>query len=163
MSDGDSKTYDNLVQNKVYGETEIKKEECVNHVAKRMGTALNNLVAQGKAQKDSISGKGKLTKDKIIKIQNYYGRAIKDNSSDVVMMKKEYLPPFTIYAPLTRIQSMFITHLEIGHGAFGKGPSPKVKPLESIMSMKRCRLLLALKWYQFSTGLLRKSFSVGAL
>ena len=100
MSDGDSKTYDNLVQNKVYGEIEIKKKECENHVAKRMGTALNNLVAQGKAQKDSISAKGKLTKDKIIKIQNYYGRAIKDNSSDVVMMKKEYLPSFTIYAAL---------------------------------------------------------------
>ena len=58
---------------------------------------------------------------------------------------------------------MFIAHLEIGHGAFGKGPSPKVKPLESIVSMKLCRLPLALKWYQFSWGLLRKSFSVGAL
>ncbi len=78
------------MKNKVYGETtEIKKEECVNHVAKRMGTALNNLVSEHKAQKDSISGKGKLTKDKIIKIQNYFGRAIKDNASDIGLMKKK--------------------------------------------------------------------------
>ncbi len=58
LSDGDSKTYDSLVQNKVYGETEIKKEECVNHVAKRMGTALNNLVAQGtRLRKTQFRGK----------------------------------------------------------------------------------------------------------
>ena len=89
LSDGDSKTYDNLLQKKVYGDAiQINKEECVNHVAKRMGTALNNLVAQSKAQKITISGRGKLTKDKIIKIQNYYGRAIKDNASDVPLMKK---------------------------------------------------------------------------
>ena len=50
----------------------VDKEDCINHVSKRMGTALRNLVSESKAQKDSISGKGKLTKDKIDKIQNYY-------------------------------------------------------------------------------------------
>ena len=89
LSDGDSKTYDNLLKVNVYGdEIEIKKEECVNHVAKRMGTALNNLVSQCKAEKSSISGKGQLTREKIIKIQNYYGRAIKDNAPDICLMKK---------------------------------------------------------------------------
>ena len=89
LSDGDSKTYDRLVKTNIYGDSiEIRKEECINHVAKRMGTALNNLISQCKAEKCSISGKGKLTKEKIIKIQNYYGRAIKDNALDTCLMKK---------------------------------------------------------------------------
>ncbi len=88
LSDGDSKAYDLLVESKVYGDIQITKEECVNHVSKRMGTALNNLTQQCKAQKNSIGGKGKLTKEKIIKIQNYYGRAIKDNAGDPILMKK---------------------------------------------------------------------------
>ena len=54
----------------------------------RMGTALRNLVATSKAQKQSLAGKGKLTQEKITKIQNYYGRAIKDNANDVDLMKK---------------------------------------------------------------------------
>ena len=53
-----------------------------------MGTALRKLLDECKAQKDSISGKGKLTKEKITKIQNYYGRAIKDNADDPATMKK---------------------------------------------------------------------------
>ncbi len=40
-----------------------------------------------KAQKESISGKGKFTQKKITKIQNYYGQAIKDCRKDVELMK----------------------------------------------------------------------------
>ena len=44
LSDGDSSTYAHLCALKVYGDdVEIQKEECVNHVAKRLGTALRNL------------------------------------------------------------------------------------------------------------------------
>ena len=59
-------------------------------MSKRMGTALKKLVMELKAGKESISGKGKgkLTQDKILKIQNYYGRAIKDNADDVPLLKK---------------------------------------------------------------------------
>ena len=53
-----------------------------------MGTALRNLVAEAKAQKKPIGGRGKLTKDMTAKIQNYYGRAIKDNSGDTSITKK---------------------------------------------------------------------------
>ena len=56
-----------------------------------MGTALRNLVSESKAQKDSISGKGKLTKDKIDKIQNYFGRAIKDHAKDIPLLKKRIM------------------------------------------------------------------------
>ena len=69
----------------------IKKEDCINHVSKRMGAALRNIVTVSKAQKDPISGKGKLTVDKIAKMQNYYGRAIKDHSSDIDTLKKQIM------------------------------------------------------------------------
>ena len=89
LSDGDSKSYDTLVAEKVYGDgVEIKKEECINHVSKRMGTALMKLKNELKAQGQSISGKGKLTEALVKKIQNYYGRAIRDNSDDTTLMKK---------------------------------------------------------------------------
>lgn len=44
LSDGDSSTYKHLCGLKVCGEgVDITKKECVNHMAKRMGTALRNL------------------------------------------------------------------------------------------------------------------------
>ena len=89
LSDGDSKAYDSVVSDKPYGQDiAIEKEDCVNHISKRMGTALRNLVATSKAQRQSIAGKGKLTQERITKVQNYYGRAIKDNANDVELMKK---------------------------------------------------------------------------
>ena len=58
LSDGDSKAHKELVSSKVYGDEHIvKKEECVNHVGKRMGTALNNIVAEAKSEGSSVSGK----------------------------------------------------------------------------------------------------------
>ena len=62
LCDGDSKSYDAVVEAAVYGEDVlISKEDCINHVSKRMGTALRNLVASSRAQKESISGKGTLS------------------------------------------------------------------------------------------------------
>ena len=73
LCDGDSKSFNTVSVSKVYGDNvEITKEDCVNHVAKRMGTALRNLKAEAKAQKQPISGKGKLTEDMMIKIQNVH-------------------------------------------------------------------------------------------
>ena len=47
MSDGDSRTFKHLTEKKVYGDdVVIVKEECINHVAKRMGTALRKLATQ---------------------------------------------------------------------------------------------------------------------
>ena len=92
LSDGDSKAYDAVIALRPYGDDVlIFKEDCINHVAKRMGTALRTIVATAKAQKESISGKGKLTDMKIKKIQNYYGRAIKDYSSDTDVLQKRIM------------------------------------------------------------------------
>ena len=65
------------------GDIVTAKNECVNHVSKRMGTALNHLKDECKVQGQSITGKGKLTNQMIIKIQKYYGHAIKDNENDI--------------------------------------------------------------------------------
>ncbi len=77
LCDEDSKAYDAVVADSPYGaNVNINKENCINHVSKRMGKALRGLTATSKAQKQSILGKGKLTNELISKIQNYYGRAI---------------------------------------------------------------------------------------
>ncbi len=53
-----------------------------------MGIALNYVAAEAKSQGSSFYGNGKLTKEKIIQIQNYYGRALKDNADDIALMNK---------------------------------------------------------------------------
>ena len=69
LCDGDSKAFDAETDLNVYGPGNlIQKEDCINHVSKRMGTALTNLVASSKAQKDSVSGKGNLTLQKVAKM-----------------------------------------------------------------------------------------------
>ena len=88
LCDGDSKSFDAICNSKVYGDVQVTKEDCVNHISKRMGTALRKLSAEAKLQGSSISGKGKLTNAKILKIQNYYGRAIKDHANDIGLLKR---------------------------------------------------------------------------
>ena len=54
-----------------------------------METAFRNFVAETKkAQGSPISGKGKLTQPKIIKIQKYYGCAIKDHFDHIQVLQK---------------------------------------------------------------------------
>ncbi|GFS74776.1 uncharacterized protein TNCV_1690751 [Trichonephila clavipes] len=55
LSDGDSKTFKFLSDNKIYGsDIKIEKEECLNHIAKRLGTTLRNKVKEWKAIKDNV-------------------------------------------------------------------------------------------------------------
>ena len=73
FSDGYSKAYDAVCKANVCGShIESEKEDCINHVAKWMGTALRKLASVSKAQKATITGKGKRTNIKIKQIQNYY-------------------------------------------------------------------------------------------
>ncbi|KAH7935006.1 hypothetical protein HPB52_002651 [Rhipicephalus sanguineus] len=53
-----------------------------------MGAALRNLVDKKKAQGESLGGRGKLTQEKIKKIANYYGYALRSNINDVPAMKR---------------------------------------------------------------------------
>lgn len=80
LSDGDAKTHKEQVKLNPYGEgMEVEKEECVNHVAKRLSTGLRNLVTTCSKQGVTLGGRGKgqLTGNAIRKLTIYYNRAVR--------------------------------------------------------------------------------------
>lgn len=79
VSDGDAKTISALTSLDPYQGQIVQKEECVNHVSKRLGTALRQAVQKSKAEKQSIGGRGPgmLTDVKIKKLTHYYGLAVR--------------------------------------------------------------------------------------
>ncbi|KAH7961599.1 hypothetical protein HPB52_010717 [Rhipicephalus sanguineus] len=79
---------DLLPDQAVYGFIKVEKKDCVNHVHKRMGAALRSLVDKKKAQGEPLGGKGRLTQDRIKKITNYYGWALRSHKNDVPGMKR---------------------------------------------------------------------------
>ncbi|GBM51878.1 hypothetical protein AVEN_186169-1 [Araneus ventricosus] len=90
LSDGDSKTYQQLLKLDVYGDSmNISREECLNHVAKRLGTGLSNKVKEWRNKCVTIGGrkKGRLKESTILNLTNFYRKAIKDNVPDVQKMK----------------------------------------------------------------------------
>ncbi|CAN8029871.1 unnamed protein product [Ixodes persulcatus] len=82
LSDGDSKAYTHVAGLGVY-DKDIQKEDCVNHVAKRMYSGMEKLKS-----KKGLGGKGKLTNVMMRKLTNYYATALKDNAPDVTKMQK---------------------------------------------------------------------------
>ena len=80
IGDGDSKGYQAVVDDKPYGDIPIAKEECVGHVAKRLGRRLRELKKDRTPLSDgkSIGGRGRLTDDLCDRLQNYYAMAIKN-------------------------------------------------------------------------------------
>ena len=85
LSDGDAMTFNHLSSLQVYGDVELQKEECINHVAKRLGTALRKLAASGKKAGVTLGGRGfgKLKQTTINKLTAYYGKAVRDHPNDV--------------------------------------------------------------------------------
>ena len=93
ISDGDSKSHALILEQQPYGSSCIvEKKDCIGHVHKRMGSALLELKQRMRGRKlddgKTIGGKGRLTKDAIESLQNYYGKAIRDNVGDVNAMMK---------------------------------------------------------------------------
>ena len=93
VGDGDSDTFKVVKESieGIYGERyHIRKEECIGHIQKRMGTALRHLTKdmRGKKMSDGkgVGGKGRLTQVKINQIQRYYGMAIRQSVGDVNKM-----------------------------------------------------------------------------
>ena len=73
----------------VYGDDkQIKEGDCLNHVSRRMDTALRKLIETSKAKGCRISDKGKVTEDMVLKIQNDYGKAVKEHSDSGPLLKK---------------------------------------------------------------------------
>lgn len=69
LSDGDTKTVANLNKAKIYGDTQIVKEECVNHIAKKMFGRLDRFSTRMKAAGNPVGGRGrgKITKARMKK------------------------------------------------------------------------------------------------
>ena len=96
VSDGDSRTFKRLTKMKVYGDdVKITKEECINHVAKRMGTALRKLATQTKKTGVTLGGHGdgKLTKG-TIKQLTIYNNAIRANHDNLDGMVNAVMASF---------------------------------------------------------------------
>lgn len=94
LSDGDSKTFSHLQSLNIYGlGVELSKEECVNHVSKRLGTGLRKVVTECKAKKITLGGKkhGSLKESTIKKLTKYYHNSIIRNVNNVKGMKDDIL------------------------------------------------------------------------
>ena len=70
--------YSNLSSKNIYGDIPITKEECVNHVHKRMTSAFRKLIKDGSHLGVRFGGKGpgKLTAAIINKLGNYFSKAV---------------------------------------------------------------------------------------
>ena len=93
VGDGDTSSFMNVVQSKPYGENfTMNKLECIGHVQKRLGSRLRRLVQtyKGKVLSDDkkLNGKGRLTLKAINQLQNYFGLAIRQNTNNLLAMKK---------------------------------------------------------------------------
>ena len=85
LSDGDSSAFKAVCEARPYGpDVTIEKLECVNHVHKRMGTALRKLT---KEERLGGRGQGRLTEAKCVSLQNFYRGAILDNLPNVNNMR----------------------------------------------------------------------------
>lgn len=95
LCDGDSRTFLALQEADVYGFIKVQKEDCTNHVQKRMGTALRNVIAKHKGEgTESLSGKGKLTGDLVNKLTAYYSWALKSHTGDVEAMQQAVMATY---------------------------------------------------------------------
>ncbi|CAN8006086.1 unnamed protein product, partial [Ixodes hexagonus] len=86
LSDGDSKAFVHVSKLNLY-DKEIVKEDCVNHVAKRVFSGIENI----KKKKGGLGGKGKLTKAVVKKLTAYYAAALKENAPDVKRVQRAVL------------------------------------------------------------------------
>ena len=67
----------------------LSKEECINHIVKRLGTALRNVVSEWRAHHVTLGGRdhGTLKAATITKLQHYYQNAIIKNKGNLGAMK----------------------------------------------------------------------------
>ena len=91
LRDGDSKAFDAVKNSDVYCGKVVEKKDCINHVAKRLTTALMKLVDSNKKAGRSLGGIGKLTKNLIKTLHSYYRNAIKKNIGNLDEMKRSIM------------------------------------------------------------------------
>lgn len=82
VGDGDSSAHKAVCQlNNGKGpyEEPVIKEECINHVRKRMGARLRNIMTRTGKMRSLLGGAHSLTDEVIDLLGSYYGKAIRDN------------------------------------------------------------------------------------
>ena len=96
LSSGDDKTFTHLNNMQVYGDVELQKEECVNHIAKHLNTALRKLASCGKKAGVTLGGHGfgKLTGKKMETLSRYYRMSVQAHPHDVRGMQNAMLAWF---------------------------------------------------------------------
>ena len=78
LGDGDSTAHAAVVAAQPYGPGRVvQKMECINHVHKRFGRGLRAL-----AQEHNLGGRGqgRLTGDKIVRLESYFSSAVRNNN-----------------------------------------------------------------------------------
>ena len=75
-----------LTNLRVYGDVELQKEECVNHIAKNLNTSMRKLASSGKTDGVTLGGNGfgKLTGKKIETLSRYYRMGVQAHPHDVM-------------------------------------------------------------------------------
>ena len=89
LCDGDSKALKRVNDLDLYGDLVVVKEDCINHISKRMHTALTKLKQSNKAQLNY-----KFTQDNIEKLSNTYATNLKKAAPDIEKMRKAVLSGF---------------------------------------------------------------------
>ena len=81
---------------RVYGDVELHKEECINHVSKRLGTAQRKMAASGKKAGITLGGRGfgKLKQMTIVQLTKYYGLSVHAHPNNVDGMQDAVLATF---------------------------------------------------------------------
>ena len=88
LCDGDAKTVIALNEAKIYDQ-QIQKEDCVNHVTKRLYNGIEALKTKSRGTINHLSGKGRITKKLQRQLSVSYGQAIKNGAPDVLEMERE--------------------------------------------------------------------------
>ncbi|KAK3923748.1 Aspartyl/glutamyl-tRNA(Asn/Gln) amidotransferase subunit B [Frankliniella fusca] len=91
LADGDCKTHARLNEIKPYGQDFIiEKEECLNHISKRLYRNLEEVVRKCKASGITLGGRGEgqLTQNTMVKLSAYYRKAVEQNKDNIQEMKK---------------------------------------------------------------------------
>ncbi|CAF1488880.1 unnamed protein product [Adineta steineri] len=93
IGDGDAKVHKWLLKSPPYSNVKIKKIEAVNHFAKRMLARINKIkqddnkttiLSDGK----KLHGKGRMADGQAIKFKIYFGKAIREDKSNLDDMCK---------------------------------------------------------------------------
>ena len=147
VSDGNCKTFNELNSLKPYRPIiAIKKEECVNHVSKRLGTALRNLVSAQSKRGLTLGGRksGSLTQVKIKTLQGYYKNAVPARTGRLRKCERRLCAASTTHRLLTHPRSTTCVPLALSPCVSTTGPLQLESPPQGMRESRHVFCLLRL-------------------